>query len=705
MATYNGARYVRASVNSILAQTFRNFELIVVDDCSTDSTQEILLSFDDPRIRVFRNPVNLGVVASRNLCLARAAGQYIAMLDHDDLSAPTRLAKQVAHLDATPGTVLLGTAASTLHAGRVARMNLGEAESPGLVLWLLHVSNPLVCSSVMFRAEVARRLDVFMREEYRYADDFDFYHRIAVHGAVDRLDERLTLYRLHANNTYRSYQDLMTDNAVKVLRVAYAPLFGADAGEAARLIFQHLSRGLPVPDRASYRRLQEVFDTLNAAFLDRIGPHAAERAALLRQANRYWQRMALATARAGVELRTLLTVKAAGCAPTVSDRMHLLLGRAPMRNVVRDLIRTVVPTDGPKPSAPTAAPTETIYEPHLPDPEAPPTLFVSVDTEAEFDWNKPFDRDLTSVSAIDDVGRGQAVFDRYGLRPIYVVDYAIASQARSVDRLRAILERDGCEIGAHLHPWTNPPFEETLSDSNSYAGNLAAELEDKKLSVLVAAIRSSFGVTPRFYKAGRYGFGRSTQATLTRHGIKIDLSILPGADLRRQGGPDFRGLMPIPYCIKGTDIVSMPMTRLNIGMLPSLERVGQFAQTHPGLRVFRLPSVLARLHLADTVTLTPEGVTAEEQIRLIRTMLRRGYRQFMLHYHSPSLSAGHTPYSRTAAEVERLLDRLDRVCRFFFDELGGLPGYPRDLLTAHTTPATPGAPGPAAEPAYAGTTG
>ena len=682
MATYNGARYIRASVNSVLSQTFRDFELIVVDDCSTDDTPAILAGYGDPRLRVIRNAANRGVVASRNVCLANATGRYIAMLDHDDLSAPTRLAKQVAHLAAHPATVLLGTAASTLHDGRVAKMNLPAATSPGLLLWLLHVSNPLVCSSVMFRADTARRLDVFMREDYRYADDFDFYHRMAAHGTVERLDERLTLYRLHANNTYRSYEDLMTDNAVKVLRQAYAGMFGQAAGEAAQLVSQHLSRGMPVPDRATYARLRDVFDVLNRSFLDRLGPDDAARAALLGRANWLWRRMARATARQnGVSLQTLLGVQPAGCTTTAADVTQLLMDKVPIRGLVRDMVHAAAPAARPpKPQVAASTAAGTIYQPQMPDAGAPPTLFVSVDTEAEFDWSKPFARELTSVSAMDDIERGQAIFDRYGLRPVYVVDYAVASQARGSHRLRAILERDGCEIGAHLHPWTTPPFEETLSNSNSYAGNLAAELEEEKLSALIAAIRSGFGVAPLFYKAGRYGFGPATQDALVRHGIRIDLSILPGADLRPQGGPDFRRLVPIPYWIEGTDVLSIPMTRASVGMAPSLERAGAYAQAHQAGRMLRLPSVLARLHLADTITLTPEGVTAEEQIRLIRSLLRRGYRQFMLHYHSPSLRAGHTPYSRTPAEATRLLDRIERVCRFFFEELGGLPGYPRDLL-------------------------
>ena len=93
-----------------------------------------------------------------------------------------------------------------------------------------------------------------------------------------------------------------------------------------------------------------------------------------------------------------------------------------------------------------------------------------------------------------------------------------------------------------------------------------------------------------------------------------------------------------------------------------------------------MPGLLARLRLANTVTLTPEGIPAPEQLQLIRANVRRGYRTFVLHYHSPSLEPGHTPYVRTEADLASFLNRLETVCRYFVEQLGGIPGNPLDLL-------------------------
>ena len=680
MAAHDAAGTIRASIDSILSQTCRDFELIVTDDGSADDTLAILESVDDPRLHILRHDGNRGVVAARNTCFAHARGRFVAMLDSDDLSAPTRLARQLAYLEANPGTVLLGTAAKVLDGGTLRGMRHPAVTTPGLIRWLLHLVNPLVCSSVMFRADPIRQQGEFMRASFTYAEDYEFYHRAAALGDIARLDSTLTIYRWHDGNMSKRHEQAMIANAVRVLEPAYTAMFGAGAHEAACLVVEHLSAGKPVTSVAVLRRLAEVFGTVNTSFRPAPGTDADTARALTSHSARIWQRMLHGANRAGlVGLASLVARSPAAMRPNLTQATRMAIDRAPLRDRTRDLLRWVSPAANrvlPKPGSLFS----TAYEPAPLDPASPPTLFVVVDTEAEFDWHKPFARELTAVSAMDDIERGQEVFDRYGLRPIYVIDYPVASQPRGTHRLRAIMQRDGCAIGAHLHPWTTPPFEEEVSARNSYPGNLPAELEERKLATLMKAIVDALGVSPVFYKAGRYGFGPSTPAALIRHGIRVDFSVLPGADLRRNGGPDFRRLEPIPYRIAGTSILSVPMTRSYVGTAPSFRLVGEAAQGTAWNKILHINAILARTGLTETITLTPEGVTAAEQIRLLRAMIKRGTRQFVLHYHSPSLSPGHTPYARNGAEADVLLERLADICRFFFDQLGGLPGYPNDLL-------------------------
>jgi len=681
MATYNGARFIRQSINSVLAQTLGDIELIVVDDGSTDETPSVLASIADPRLRVFRNTQNLGVVRSRNRCFAEARGAYVAMLDSDDLSRPRRLEKQAAYLDAHPDTVLIGTAAHLLQAGRVLPPRLPGATSPALIGWLLLVANPLVCSSVMFRAAAARRLDPFMRPDYTYAEDFDLYHRLKPFGAIARLDEPLTLYRLHEANTSRKHEAAMNARAVRVLEPFYAPWFGAEAPAAAALIAGHLAAGRPVTTLAGLRALQDCLRRLTDGFLA-DGIAEPDRTAIRSHAEAMWARLLRQSARHGrfaIGHAESSLYGSRRASPAAAARR--LFERLPFQERARLFARGLLtrPAAPPAP-APALRVQDTLFEPAAEDAADPPTLYVVVDTEAEFDWTRPFERGLTSVHAIDQIERGQAVFDRYGLRPIYVVDYPIATEPRSIERLRAILARGGCAIGAHLHPWTTPPFAEEVSTRNSYPGNLPAALEREKLAQLMEVIETNFGVRPLFYKAGRYGFGPHTAAALAEAGIRVDLSILPGADLRRDGGPDFRALKPRPYWIGGRQVLSVPMTRSPVGLLPPLGALTEQWHRTPVLRRLPLQAALSRTRLVDTITLTPEGVTAEEQIRLLRALLRRGTRQFVLHYHSPSLEAGHTSYTSTEAGVVEFVRRLEAVCAYFFETVGGMPGFPNDLL-------------------------
>ena len=239
MTTWNGAEFLGAGIASVLAQTFTDFELIVVDDGSTDATPAVLAAIGDKRLRVVRQAANGGVVAARNAGFAVARGQYVAALDHDDLSHPERLARQVAYLDAHPAVVLVATEIEIEAAGRRRAPDHVRGGDPTLLRWLLLVDNPLTWSSVMFRADAVRRMGGFMRPAYELADDFDFYHRLLGVGEIARLDAVLTVYRWHASNTSHGREDALNANAVKVLAMAYAPLLGGrrrgrrDVGDTA----------------------------------------------------------------------------------------------------------------------------------------------------------------------------------------------------------------------------------------------------------------------------------------------------------------------------------------------------------------------------------------------------------------------------------------------------------------------------------------
>jgi len=195
----DGAAYVGAAVESVLAQTYADFELLVVDDGSTDGTPEVLAGFADPRLRVLRNEENEGLVPSLNRGLAEARGAYLARIDADDRCLPRRLERQVAVLDAEPRVGLVGAwmelvDADGAPAGRlVARISdFAEFLYYTLIMYVL-VSHP----AAMFRREAALAVGGYDPHTF-LAEDKDLWRRLALARWDARIvEEPLVVYRLH----------------------------------------------------------------------------------------------------------------------------------------------------------------------------------------------------------------------------------------------------------------------------------------------------------------------------------------------------------------------------------------------------------------------------------------------------------------------------------------------------------------------------
>ena len=677
MPAYNAQAFIRQSVQSVLGQTFEDFELIVVNDGSTDDTASILAAIDDPRLRIIDNPRNLGIVGTLNHGLQNARGHYIARQDADDFSLPQRFARQKAFLDTNPDTVIVASEMALLEEGNVTFTREGGDTDPVIVEWLLHLANPVGHTSMMFRAETVAAMGTYLRDDFTYAEDFDFSHRMLRHGQISVLPEHLVIYRKHLTNLTRTKRSTMLERTARVLREAHARLLGPGCEADADLVTEHIISRAPFPDDATPARLAHFLARLIEAFAERRSLCATRRARVREVTGRAWWRMIQAVLRSG---QARIALKHSNDFPTTT--------RPPLREIMRTAAAGFA-TNHLRIGRPVRTPPSFVHDaltinggqfhPVPPSTDDPPSLYIVVDTEAEFDWNKGFDRSLTSVSGMRQQDTVQRLFDSWGVRPVYVVDYAVASQPEGYGPLREILDRHACVIGAHMHAWITPPFEETVSEYNSFGGNLPRDLEERKLRALIAAIEQNFGITPLFFRAGRYGVGPNTMNLLAQLGFKVDFSLLPHADLRARGGPDFRFAECVPYSTAGGSLLCVPMARGQFGALAPMPPQLQGLLQHRVASRLRLQGILSRLKLANTVTLTPEGVSTAEQIQLIDAMIRRGCRTFALHYHSPTL-AMQTPYVRTEADLTDFIGRIEAVCRHFFAVRGGLPGNPADLL-------------------------
>jgi hypothetical protein len=329
-------------------------------------------------------------------------------------------------------------------------------------------------------------------------------------------------------------------------------------------------------------------------------------------------------------------------------------------------------------------PADPVFADRAPAPSpGQPTLMVVVDTEEEFDWNAPFSRDATSVTAMRHIGRVQRLCNAAGLTPTYVIDYPVATQPAGYEMLAGWAREGRCSIGAHLHPWVTPPFDEPLSGPNSFMRNLPPSLQHAKMRELYHAIVEHTGAQPRTFKAGRYGISDTALAAFDELGLAVDVSVNPCMNFAAEHGPDFSTFDARPFWIdRARQLLEVPCTHGFVGWARRQGRwLRDVAESIPALC---LPGVLNRSGAVNRVMLSPEGNTLQEMVALTRTLLADGLTLFTLTLHSPSVEPGHTPYVRSQADLSTFLTTIERYFEFFFGELGGTSSTPerfrQDLL-------------------------
>jgi GT2 family glycosyltransferase len=236
MAVRNGGPYLAYAVESVLAQTYANFELLMIDDASTDGALETLPS--DPRIRVIRNERNLGQVPSLNRGLAEAHGGYVARLDADDTMLPTRLERQVDVLDGNPSVVLVGTWMDVVdERGRLYAKLRGQIRDfPQLILAILTDRYPFGHPSLMFRRDVVRALGGY-DASLAPSEDKDLYRRLALaRHQVRCVEEALVRYRRHERQLSQERRTVQLAHDHEGQERFLAELAGPQAARALRIL-------------------------------------------------------------------------------------------------------------------------------------------------------------------------------------------------------------------------------------------------------------------------------------------------------------------------------------------------------------------------------------------------------------------------------------------------------------------------------------
>lgn len=217
LPVHDGAAYLREAVASVLGQTLHDFELIVIDDCSTDASPAIVESFGDPRIRLVRATERLRICRALNLGIQHARGRFLARMDADDLCRSRRLRQQVDFLNRHPNVGFCGGWVRRFgeqQAAQTYRRPVGCARVRAFAVF----DNPMVHSTVMLRRDVLRRSGVGYRDDCADAEDYDLWSRLFEVTAGDNLPEILLDYRVHGQSVTLQRTEAMDRTACRVLR-------------------------------------------------------------------------------------------------------------------------------------------------------------------------------------------------------------------------------------------------------------------------------------------------------------------------------------------------------------------------------------------------------------------------------------------------------------------------------------------------------
>lgn len=227
MSVYNGEKYLSEAVDSICGQTFQDWELIVINDCSADSTAQILEKYaaSDNRIRVYTNEYNLKLPASLNKAIGLARGRYIARMDADDIALPERLEKQLEFMKAHSDVMISSCRYMTLSGTEASSGGGGGRCDFEAVKALLLVTNPILHPGVIAKSDVIKKLGY--DETLTCTEDFDIWARAAKSGMAIKIQrDYLMLYRIHGSQITGTTLEKQKKEVLSIQKRHYPEIFG-----------------------------------------------------------------------------------------------------------------------------------------------------------------------------------------------------------------------------------------------------------------------------------------------------------------------------------------------------------------------------------------------------------------------------------------------------------------------------------------------
>lgn len=254
MPVYNCELYIREAVESILYQTYTDFEFIIIDDASRDDTVSIIKTYNDPRVQLIEKPFNSGYTNSLNLGLQVAKGKYIARMDGDDISFPERFARQIDFLEANPEVNLCGTSYRIIGSNR----SIALPEGHDAIKIALLKGNCIAHPSVMMRKQSLDSFSVVYDVSKEPAEDYDLWVRMVMKGKLHNLQEVLLDYRTHSSQVSKK-QSTEQKNSVTATKRNFFNFLEFDLLPNEELVFNKVLNngiGINFKDIYVFKKLQ-----------------------------------------------------------------------------------------------------------------------------------------------------------------------------------------------------------------------------------------------------------------------------------------------------------------------------------------------------------------------------------------------------------------------------------------------------------------
>lgn len=306
--------------------------------------------------------------------------------------------------------------------------------------------------------------------------------------------------------------------------------------------------------------------------------------------------------------------------------------------------------------------------------QKPELVFIlTIDTEEEWDWDGPFPEKDFSVKNLERVPAFQDFCNNNGIRPSYFVDYAAAKGAAENNTFTQAIKDNTCELGAHLHPWANPPFFAKPSEENSHVVNLPIEQVESKLDTLVNVFVDELEYQPSSFRTGRWGISSDIMKLLWSRGFNVDSSVYPyysNEFFHCQGSPIGAYWPDSQDVLKAGAQRNIMEIQASVGFnrkaFSVCNKIHDAAESSP-LKYLKIVSLLWHTHLLRKIYMSPEVMQPRDMVALAHQTHNNGAHYINMFFHSSNLIANGTgffdvadPFNEICTRVSTVIDALSQ---------------------------------------------